>query len=507
LIPTITSKLSATRGRSGLAWIITGATIALLGGLAARADAQSRVRNVAHEMQPQPSRPADVRRQESPPAEMRQESYPSMGQDPADMGDRAPWQAPGGPPDALACEPSRGCGPCGPSACDEGGCDECGTGRPCRDECDFSHPFTCGLGELFGNDRFWARAEYLLWWNKATTLPALVTTSPQGTAYDQAGVLGQDTTVLFGGSVDPGASSGARFSLGYWLSDCHGVALEADYFFLSSKAATFSQASQGDPILARPFINVQTGAEDSTVLAYNNSPTERRVQTGSIDIRDTNELDSVELLVRQVLVQRCNRELDLLVGYRYGRFTESLSVNSSTTFVSGFSTPNNTVSDAADLFSTANSFNGAEVGFAAKTRYCRASLELLGKLAIGSTQSNVTVGGSTVVTAPDQTPVRSNGGFLALPSNIGEYQQNSFTMIPEVGFTLGYDFTCRLKATVGYTLVYWSRVARPGDLVDFNLNPSQFPPNTLRGLASPQFKFVTTDFWAQGLSVGLDYRF
>jgi hypothetical protein len=432
----------------------------------------------------------------------------SAAQAQSDMGDRAPWQAPGGAAEyAPPCEPARVGGRCGPSGCGEGDCEECGPARACRDDCDFSHPLTCGLGALFGSDRLWLRAEYVMWWNKSTTLPALVTTSPQGTTYDQAGVLGQDTTVLFGGSVDPGARSGGRMVLGYWLSDCHNVGLEADYLFLSNKAATFSQASQGDPILARPFFNVQTAAEDSTVLAYNNQPSETRVQTGAIDARDANELDSVELLVRQVLLERCEQELDFLFGYRYGRFSESLSIDSSTTFVSGFSTPNNTVSQVSDLFSTANTFNGAEVGFAAKTHYCRTSLELLGKLAIGSTQSNATVNGSTVVTAPGQTPVTSKGGMLALPTNIGNYQQNNFTMVPELGLTLGYDFTCRLKATVGYTLVYWSRVARPGDLVETNLNPSQFPPGTLRGIPAPQFKFVTTDFWAQGLSVGLDYRF
>jgi hypothetical protein len=432
-------------------------------------------------------------------------SRPAAAQ--CDAGERAPWQAPGGAADALPCEPSHACGRCGPAACDEADCDECGPARACRDECDFSHPFTCGLGALFGSDRVWLRAEYLLWWNKSASMPALATTSPQGTTYDQAGVLGQNTTVLFGENVDPGARSGTRLALGYWFSDCHNLGLEVNYLFLSNKAATFNETSQGDPILARPFFNVQTALEDSAVIAFGQQPNERRVQTGALDISDANELDSVEVLLRQALIRRCGGEFDFLFGYRFGRFSESLAVNSSTTFVSGFSTPNNTVSDVSDLFATSNSFNGAELGFAAKTHYCRASLELMGKLAIGATQSNVSVTGSTVVTEPGQTPVRSNGGLLALPTNIGNYQQNNFTVIPELGITLGYDFTCRLRATAGYTLMYWSRVARPGDMVDTDLNPSQFPPGTLRGIPAPQFRFVTTDFWAQGLSVGLDYRF
>ena len=72
---------------------------------------------------------------------------------------------------------------------------------------------------------------------------------------------------------------------------------------------------------------------------------------------------------------------------------------------------------------------------------------------------------------------------------------------------LGYDLTCRLKATVGWSFLYWSSVMRPGDQIDTNVNPSQLPPGTLSGIPSPQFKPVMTDFWAQGLSIGLDYRY
>jgi hypothetical protein len=435
----------------------------------------------------------------------------------SDVAERAPWQTPSGCQSefAPACQSGRSCDRCAASAPvygDEGICEECGNGEGCQCEgnqnCDFSNPWTCGLGSLFGRDRFWFRSEYLLWWDKSANLPALATTSPQGTAYDQAGVLGQTgTTVLFGGSVDPGGSSGARLTLGYWLSDCHDLGVEATCLFFGNKAAVFDETSQGDPIIARPFYNMQTGAQDSSVIAYNNQPGETRVQSGSIDIRDGSELDSVEVLLRQVLLQGCGRQLDFLFGYRYGRFTENLSIDSSTTFAGGFLTPDGTTSQVSDLFATSNEFNGAEVGFAAKTHYCCFSMELLGKLAVGSTQSSVNINGSTVVTEPNQQPVTYKGGMLALPTNSGSYQQNNFTVIPELGLTLGYDVTCRLKATLGYTMMYWSRIARPGDMVDTNLNPSQFPPGTLSGIPSPQFKFTTTDFWAQGISAGLDYRF
>src|SRR5580704_1335431 len=39
-------------------------------------------------------------------------------------------------------------------------------------------------------DRGWVDAEYLLWWMRGQTVPALVTTSPAGTPMSSAGVLG-----------------------------------------------------------------------------------------------------------------------------------------------------------------------------------------------------------------------------------------------------------------------------------------------------------------------------
>ena len=103
----------------------------------------------------------------------------------------------------------------------------------------------------------------------------------------------------------------------------------------------------------------------------------------------------------------------------------------------------------------------------------------------------------------------SLGGLLALASNVGRYERDHFAMIPELGITLGYDVTCNVRATFGYTFLYWSKVARPGDQIDLDVNITQFGNNgnNLVGEPRPEFNWVTTDFWAQGLRVGLDYRF
>ena len=167
-----------------------------------------------------------------------------------------------------------------------------------------------------------------------------------------------------------------------------------------------------------------------------------------------------------------------------------------------------TAIDAWDLFDTENTFHGAELGFSTEFRYCRWSLEFLMKLGFGNTHSEVLIDGSTTTTVGGGAPVTDSGGLLALSTNVGRYSQDHFTVVPELGVTIAYDITSRLRATFGYTFIYWSRVARPGDQIDRYLNPSYIPNNGPPiGPARPAFTFATSNFWAQGMNFGMEYRF
>src|SRR5262245_57355902 len=119
----------------------------------------------------------------------------------------------------------------------------------------------CGEAACGPPGRFWAEADYLLWWMRGASLPPLVTPSPPGTGRRRrAGVLGAPVTVvLFGGSqVDSAVRSGGRFTVGAWLDHEQRFGVEAGAFFLESKSAAFQAASAGNPILARPFFDVTT---------------------------------------------------------------------------------------------------------------------------------------------------------------------------------------------------------------------------------------------------------
>ena len=68
-----------------------------------------------------------------------------------------------------------------------------------------------------------------------------------------------------------------------------------------------------------------------------------------------------------------------------------------------------------------------------------------------------------------------------------------------------------LKVFAGYSLLWVNTVARAGEQIDPVVNVSQFPIRSgngpLAGPARPAFDFHATDFWAQGVSFGLEMRY
>jgi hypothetical protein len=324
----------------------------------------------------------------------------------------------------------------------------------------------------------------------------LLTTGPAGT---NAGELGQTgTSILFGGEeVNAGFRPGGRISFGTWLDCQDSLGVEASYLTLGQSVQNYDATSTGSPILARPFFNVgpvtstnpNPGSQDVLYLANTSSG-----QSGTFSASSTSNFQVAEVLMRKAIGRACDYRVEFLAGYRYQQLTDGLDITSSTTAA------DQTIS-TFDEFHTRNYFNGAVIGVAGEVRRCRWTLESSLKLGVGDTHSEIDITGNT--TTPAGT---FPGGFLALASNSNSYSHDQFSTVPELGLTLAYDLTPHLRATVGYSLIYWSVVARPGDQIDLNISPSQFVPPTGNN-GKPEFALQTSDFWAQGINVGLDYRF
>jgi len=397
-------------------------------------------------------------------------------------------------------------------------CAACGSGVGCVDDCYGGDP-CWGPGAYYGGafypcfapfrGRLWVRTEYLLWWTKSFRVPALVTSSTAGApVLFQSGALGDaDTNLLFGDTrLDNPARSGGRINFGYWLDSCQLVGLEATYFALGTEATSYSADAATAAIVARPFFNVDTDTQAAWPVVF---PVPEEV-TGSVTVRASTDLQGVEALLRRCLSKQPNYRFDFLAGYRFARLSDYLRISDTTTWTNPpGGHPAGTTVDLYDRFSTWNRFHGAELGVAAQARRYRWSLEAMMKLSLGSTHSKVFIEGATTTTEPAAAPVTDGGGLLAQGSNIGTYSQKEFSMIPELGITVGYNLTPRLRATFGYTFLYWSRVVRPGDQIDLDLDLdlAQLPPEPPAGAQRPEYRCVIDDLWAQGLNFGLDYRF
>ena len=404
----------------------------------------------------------------------------------------------------------------------------------------------CGFGS---RPVLWVRGEYLAWWADGMYIPPLVVRGEVGdneTPSDPTDDFFNNAFVVFGNQeVLDGVRSGGRVRVGYWLDDYGQTAIEGEYFGFGQISTRFVDGGDGtSPIVGRPFIDATTGlnaVEDvsfpgiSGTVAVN---IESTFQSAGFGLRrnlccasgNTCCGDPVTCGSQvggcgalgcgsgvgegpcATLFGKGTRHTDVYFGFRWAQLDEGISnpgIQENLLTIPPATVPGTTF-QVNDSFATSNNFFGGELGFIWDWEYRRWSFEALSKLGIGSTRQRVSINGSTTRQLPDEAAETRSGGLLAQDSNIGDYERNELSVLPQLGVTLGYKLTQRLKLTGGYTFVYWSNVVRPGEQIDLEVNPGNLPfadPPDADGLpARPQFSFHQNDFWAHGLSAGLEYQ-
>ena len=381
----------------------------------------------------------------------------------------------------------------GCATCSDGGCSTGGLGMN-------RQPVDCNLFQSHCDDNWtWVRADYLMWWTQGQSLPPLVTSSPAGTAQADAGEL-PDATILFGDErVDDGLRSGGRIEVGMFLDSCRDWGLTGRFFALGGGDVGFSRGSDdGSDIIGRPFINANSGAETASLVSFPG------LVAGNVAVSTESDLLVSEIFVRRSLLSQTRfGRVDLLGGYYFSRIDESLEINTDQTALGGGGVPAGTEIGITDGFAVENEFHGGQIGLMAERTCGMWSMRLLGKVALGNMAQRVRIYGDTTNTFAGP----SAGGLLAQPTNIGEFDRDRFAVVPELDFTLAYQISKHLEASIGYTFIYWSDVVRPGDVVDRTVNLTQAGGNPLVGPARPDFDFASSDFWAQGVNLGLTYEF
>jgi hypothetical protein len=75
--------------------------------------------------------------------------------------------------------------------------------------------------------------------------------------------------------------------------------------------------------------------------------------------------------------------------------------------------------------------------------------------------------------------------------NAGREETSYFAVVPQFGVKVGWHPVDHVRLTVGYDYLYWSRVRRAAEQYNLSAVP----------------RHDTSDFWAQGLGLGLELRY
>ena len=361
--------------------------------------------------------------------------------------------------------------------------------------------FAQGTPATMGSDSRWSvSAELLYAWFKQSPTPVPIITDSY---LDDPTV----NVLLGGGSADTNPNAGFRLTGAYRIDSRVGV--EVSGFYIPSRSTSSSVSSTGQPgsiDLYLPYFDVTQHRENITEISY--WPDYR----GSAQVTLSNNLGGAELNATWSMPSTDAWRVDLLGGFRFLQLRESYTIDTS----SPYNPPNPAdIWNTTDKFDARNRFYGLQLGVRAAYDYGAWVGSVVGKVAAGTMQQRVSVNGSLETNDYNNYGATQTfaGGYFALPTNIGDHSHNTFAMVPELALNLGYRITPQATVFVSYSALYASNVARPGEQINRNVNPTQSvaygndPPATLVGEAQPGFGFTTTDFWAQTLSIGFAYRF
>ncbi|MBM3999877.1 MAG: hypothetical protein FJ297_10120 [Planctomycetes bacterium] len=374
-----------------------------------------------------------------------------------------------------------------------------GTGQDCGCERDWCREF---LADRFGVCGTWGSVEFLHVWAEGRTLPPLITTSPDATPRSSACVL-PGATILFGGDrVGDDRQSAGRLTTGVWLDECQTTGVGVRLFAIEGSNAgmlCYSDAT-GSPICGVPFNNVLTGLPDALLGSY---PGE---QAGQVRVTTSQDVMTGELFLRALVLRGDGLRVDLLGGYHYAQVSDGVNINTNTTMIDpGGLFPVGTTVDVIDRFDARNDFHGASAGLQGELRHGCWRWHSLTKISFGNMREVLTVSGQTTTFIAGGASTIDANGLFAQTSNIGTFVRDETTFIPELGLGMGYQITDMLELTVGYSAIYWANILAAGDQIDTYVDLSQAGGGPVA--ARPAINLRDTEFWVQGISLGLNWNY
>lgn len=366
---------------------------------------------------------------------------------------------------------------------------------------------------------WWVHTEYLLWWtkNQPTRVPYLTTG-----ARAEGGLIGQPTTRVLVGDADIGygLSSGFRISGGWFKGDDRRYGTEISGFLLEQQGVHYFAQSDanGVPVIARPFVDANTGANSVMTVAFPN------LAAGSYLFKTTTQTwgaegNQVLNLYRSSPDDPHQMSITGMLGFRYMDIHETLNISTASTLLgsniasfAGLDVAAPATIMVQDNFETTNRFYGGQIGFRSEANHGRWQAQVVGKIAFGLMNQTVMVDGVSGVNDPSRGIVATNpGGLFADASTITTIRNDEFAFIPEVSANLGYNWCNWLTTYVGYNFMYVSRVLRPSEQLTDVINPTMVPVSPTFGQGTfaptPNNLLTQSEFWIQGVNFGFMVKY
>lgn len=342
----------------------------------------------------------------------------------------------------------------------------------------------------------WSRYDLLMWFPKAQPLPPLLLTAPNFTGVPS---LTSPTSVLLIGNqaIDNPMSTGGRFTWGWSRSAEREVGWEMTYLFTGTRSATASYEGISQPrTLGRPVFDTFSGQESSIFVSTPFTP-------GAFTATTVNRMQGWEVNGVASLGRSESSYVTILAGYRYFMIHEGIRLQQRVTYLNF---PG--VADSVDQFDGHTRFHGGQIGLETGTEWNRFFVGFVAKVGFGRSYQVVNVGGQTNIVYPGGS-TSIPYGTLASVANTGRLEKSSFAVLPEGQLNVGYRFRDRSKFFVGYNVIYLSEAVRPGDQIDRTFAQATIAgPAGLSMLPSrPELRMTSTDFWVQGIVLGLEYKY
>jgi hypothetical protein len=355
------------------------------------------------------------------------------------------------------------------------------------------------------NRPYYFGLDYLHWWVQKQPVPVLVTTgSPTA---DVPGALGGASTVPVIDSVShDGAHDGVRLLFGYDLDPQGIYGVDVSGFWINRTSPTVQVSGNGSatsPVYTRPFFNVITHEQDADPINIPNA------MAGTFSASAPFYMAGAEANFRYLVGSSpgTGYRLTLLAGFNFLDVGEKLLINENLTDVPGLGAAGNHYV-LGENFTTYNHFYGGQLG--AEYEHCIGpiTLQFIGKCALGRTEEALDISGSTIATeASGAVATNPKAALYVGPGNVGHYTGNDFAAVPEGQFKVVYQFNQYFRMNLGYDVLWISRVVRPGDQINENVNvqPVGGPPV---GPLEPTFEGLHgSGLWAQGFSIGMEVNY